>query len=183
MNNTYYHLLIVDDLFLNIHMLDHLFRNEGYAFSFATSGRDVFKILDREAIDLILLDVIMPVMDGYEICRRLKQDERTQDIPVIFLTSKTGQEDISYGFDCGAVDYITKPYNSTELVQRVRTHLELRRAKLLAKVNADNLAQANERLARQAEEMERATDKIAGLEKIIAGCDRCNERLAQHAAK
>lgn len=178
MNNTYYHLLIVDDLFLNIHMLDHLFRNEGYAFSFATSSQEVFKTAQKEAIDLILLDVIMPEMDGYQICQRLKRDPKTKDIPVIFLTSKTGQDDISYGFECGAVDYVTKPYNSTELVQRVRTHLDLRRARQLAKVNADNLVQANERLAQQAKEMAQATDRIADLERIIAECNRCNNLRA-----
>jgi len=178
MDSKLHHLLIVDDLFLHIHMLDHLFRNEGYAFSFATSGQEVFKIVQREAIDLILLDVLMPVMDGYQICRRLKQEERTRDIPVIFLTSKTGQDDISHGFDCGAVDYITKPYNSTELIQRVRTHLELRRAKQMAAVHGGNLAQANERLARQAKEMERHRQRIETLEKIISGCDRCKVQLA-----
>jgi putative two-component system response regulator len=76
--------------------------------------------------DLILLDIMMPGMDGYEVCRQLRENEKTQDIPVIFLTAKSTREDIVKGFEVGGQDYVTKPFGHHELLQRVKTHLELK---------------------------------------------------------
>jgi len=116
-------LLLVDDTPSNIDILiDMLFE---YDVIDALSAEEAFKVLKNEKIDLILLDVVMPKMNGYEMCEILKKDLHTANIPVIFLSSNSAPEDIQKGFLLGAVDYITKPFNKIELKSRIKTHLEL----------------------------------------------------------
>jgi len=120
-------LLIVDDSPSNIDLLLDILKSD-YKLTIATNGKNAIKLaLGKSKPDLILLDIVMPVMDGFEVCIRLKKNERTRDIPVIFLTAKTEIDDIIKGFDLGAVDYITKPFNRTELLARVKTHIELKK--------------------------------------------------------
>lgn len=123
-------ILIVDDVSRNLQVVGSFLREAGFNVSAASSGKQAMAIASDAAPDLILLDIMMPEMDGYETCRRLKADERTKDIPVVFLTAKTAQEDIVHGFELGAVDYITKPFQRQELLARVRVHVELRRSRL-----------------------------------------------------
>jgi PAS domain S-box-containing protein len=118
--------LMVDDTPANIDVLRKVLSIEGYRLSFANSGEKALKIVERAIPDLILLDVMMPGMDGFETCRHLKADEKTQDIPIIFITAKTDMEDLVEGFKAGAVDYITKPFRQEEVCMRVRTHLQTR---------------------------------------------------------
>lgn len=118
-------ILVVDDTLRNIQILDAILEKEGYRINVATNGPQALEIVKRARPHLILLDVMMPEMDGFEVCRRLKADETSRDIPVIFLTARTETEDLVEGFEVGAVDYVTKPFNSTELLVRVRTHLSL----------------------------------------------------------
>ncbi len=118
-------ILIVDDTPANIQTLTAILKANGYQISVATNGKQALDVLARVHPDLILLDVMMPEMDGYETCRRLKADEQLSQIPVIFLTAKTETADIVQGFELGAVDYVTKPFNTHELLARVRTHLAL----------------------------------------------------------
>jgi PAS domain S-box-containing protein len=118
--------LMVDDTPANIDVLRKVLSIEGYRLSFANSGEKALKIVERAIPDLILLDVMMPGMDGFETCRHLKSDEKTQDIPIIFITAKTDMEDLVEGFKAGAVDYITKPFRQEEVCMRVRTHLQTR---------------------------------------------------------
>jgi signal transduction histidine kinase len=106
-----------------------LLRNAGYAVTPATSGAEALKGLRVRVPDLILLDLMMPEMDGLDVCRRLKADPLTQQIPVIFLTASNEMEHLVKGFEAGAVDYVTKPFNPPELLARVRTHLELKHAR------------------------------------------------------
>lgn len=119
-------ILVVDDTPANIGILAEFLEADGYSVSFATNGEKAIKLtaLDRPA--LILLDVMMPVIDGFETCRRLKADPAVADIPVIFVTGKTEAKDIAAAFEAGGVDYITKPIRQEEVSARVRTHLELR---------------------------------------------------------
>src|SRR5262245_9470837 len=136
--------LVVDDTPANIQMLSTTLKGEGYQVSVATNGKQALEVSARVHPDLILLDVMMPEMDGFETCRRLKADEHSRQIPVIFLTAKTETADIVQGFELGAVDYVAKPFNAHELLARVSTHLtmdELRRS--LAAKNAE-LARAHE---------------------------------------
>jgi putative two-component system response regulator len=129
--NFKYQILIVDDVTDNIQVAMNILKEENYEFAFATSGEDALELLQDTHFDLILLDIMMPGIDGYEVCRRLKKDESTQDIPVIFLTAKSDVDSIDKGFKSGGVDYIIKPFHANELLARVKTHLELYKAKSL----------------------------------------------------
>ena len=117
--------LVVDDNQANIDVLKGIL-SDHYTVRVATSGRLALKaVFSQKPPDLILLDVMMPEMDGYEVCRLLKADERTQHIPIIFVTAKSEVRDEAYGFSIGAEDYLTKPVSAPIVLARVRTHLEL----------------------------------------------------------
>jgi signal transduction histidine kinase len=120
--------LAVDDTEQNLSVLGNILSDNNYLVSFATSGMEAFETLQELTPDLILLDVMMPEMDGYEVCKRIKENEKLKGIPVIFLTAKIGTEDIVKGFQLGASDYITKPFKKEELLARVKTHIDLRKA-------------------------------------------------------
>jgi PleD family two-component response regulator len=120
-------ILTVDDSPDSIALISELLK-ESYQVKVATNGKDALHIaFSPDPPDLILLDIMMPGMDGYEVCRQLKSDPQTSDIPVIFLTSKTDIENEEEGFNLGAVDYITKPISPPILRARVRTHLRLKK--------------------------------------------------------
>ncbi len=119
-------LLVVDDTPANIGVLYDILKPEGYLVSVAKSGEEAIRIATRALPDLILLDVMMPGIDGLETCSRLKQIEETRHIPVIFVTAKDDDDDLGRGFKAGAVDYITKPIMKEEVCARVRTHLRQR---------------------------------------------------------
>src|SRR6056297_703144 len=118
-------ILIVEDSPTNIQVLGRVLKNEGYELAIATDGKEGLQVAMNIRPDLILLDIMMPVMDGIESCKRLKKYDQTKDIPVIFLTARGNADDIIDGFKIGAVDYITKPFNSHELLARVKTHITL----------------------------------------------------------
>lgn len=141
-------ILIVDDTPANIQVLAAALKTQHYQISVATSGLQALEILDRVRPDLILLDVMMPEMDGFETCRRLKASELWSRIPVIFLTAKTEVADIVRGFEVGAVDYVAKPFNTHELLARVNTHLTIDQLQRdLGEKNAE-LARAHELVRR-----------------------------------
>ena len=119
-------ILIVDDIPENLQVLSAILTEEELEISFATNGMQALATVTHNPPDLILLDISMPEMDGFEVCKKLKADKITSQIPVIFLTARTQPEDIIKGFKSGAVDFITKPFNSSELLSRVKTHLELK---------------------------------------------------------
>jgi two-component system, sensor histidine kinase and response regulator len=119
-------ILIVDDVYRNIQLAAVILGENTYHFSFATDGKSALEIARQGGIDLVLLDVMMPGMDGYAVCSELQSDQKTADIPVIFLTAKSDTDSVVKGFDLGAVDYLTKPFQAAELHARVRTHLKLR---------------------------------------------------------
>ncbi len=118
-------ILIVDDTVKNIQVLGTVLKDQGYQINVAQNGVQALEIVQKVTPDLILLDVMMPEMDGFEACKRLKENPDTAEIPVIFLTAKVETDDIVKGFELGAVDYVTKPFNTTELLVRVNTHLSL----------------------------------------------------------
>jgi signal transduction histidine kinase len=122
-------ILVVDDVPKNIQILGSILREEGYEISFALNGRDALSKVEASRPDIILLDVMMPEMDGYETCSFLRENESTRDIPVIFLTAKTDEESRIKGFQVGAQDYVTKPFNTPELLARVNTHLQLKKVR------------------------------------------------------
>lgn len=118
-------ILIADDTVRNLQILGDVLEREGFQINVAQNGKQAIDIAGKVIPDLILLDVMMPEMDGFEVCSALKADPDTAGIPVIFLTARVETDDIVRGFELGAVDYITKPFNTTELMVRVRTHLSI----------------------------------------------------------
>ena len=119
-------ILVVDDERINLELLVNLLSGD-YQVLVAKNGRMALSVMDKNMPDLILLDIMMPEMDGYEVCRRLKENHETRDIPVIFLTARQDAESEARGFELGAVDYITKPFHGSTVRARVRTHLRLKR--------------------------------------------------------
>lgn len=168
-------LLIVDDMPENIRILGSSLEYEGYVISFATSGEQAIEIALKNKIDLVLLDIMMPGMDGYQVCRALKREACTRDIPVIFITAKTGKEDIVRGFEAGAVDYITKPFNAAELSARVRTHVELVKARQVIENQAEELAWTNKRLVEKNKRLQQAIDEIETLKGLLPVCSGCKK--------
>ncbi len=119
-------ILIVDDTPDNIRVLGTILKQEGYNIRVATNGVEALETVTKVSPDLILLDVMMPRMDGFETCLNLKKNPETQNIPILFVSAKGEVEDITTGFEVGGVDYITKPYKSVEIIARIKTHLALR---------------------------------------------------------
>ena len=120
-------LLIVDDKATNLDLLREMLTPLGHQIFFATSGAKALEIATSVQPDLVLLDVMMPEMDGFETCRRFKQDEALGEIPIIFVTARTDVDDLAQAFAAGAVDYITKPVKQPEVQARVATHLRIQR--------------------------------------------------------
>lgn len=137
------HILIVDDVAENIQVAMNILKEGNYEFSFAEDGQTALNILNQESIDfdLILLDIMMPGESGFEICKKIKNNPRIKDLPVIFLTARVDLESIERGFAVGGVDYITKPFHAVELLARVRNHIQLYRAKSFLKQQNIDLEQ------------------------------------------
>ena len=115
--------LVVDDTKANIDVLVETLRGD-YKLSVATDGERALRSVEKSPPDIILLDIMMPGMDGYEVCRRLKAAPQTREIPVIFLSALNEAKDKTTGFDVGAADYVTKPFEAAEVRARVHTHLQ-----------------------------------------------------------
>ncbi len=119
-------ILIVDDIPSNIRLMVTILDKNGYNVSYAQSGADALVLCEKVNFDLVLLDVMMPGMDGFEVCTELHGMEAYRNTPIIFLTARTDQESIIRGFEIGGVDYVTKPFNEQELLVRINTHLALK---------------------------------------------------------
>lgn len=149
--------MIVDDDPININLIAH-FLGDKYQINIATNGEEALEQIPMRQPDLILLDIMMPVMDGYEVCQKLKDDERTKNIPVIFLTGMSEAEDETKGLEIGAVDYIKKPIHAPIFLSRVQTHLELKK-------HRDHLehlvADRTEALKKTFEDLQKAHEKIS----------------------
>jgi len=141
-------ILLVDDQPRNLQLLGNALFNNGYDVALASSGREALDLIAESAPDLVLLDVMMPDMDGFEACEKLKSSGMAPDLEVIFVTAKTQREDLLRGFDVGGVDYITKPIQIPEVLARVKSQISLKFAK-------DELRQANRKLSRVIEDQQR----------------------------
>lgn len=151
--------MVVDDQPANLKLLVDSLLDYNFTPLTAINGERALKQIRHAKPDIILLDVMMPGIDGFETCRRLKADPETADIPVIFMTALTDVEDITMGFNVGGVDYLAKPVNLAEVVVRMNTHLSLSR--LNRELRARNV------------ELARALAEVKTLEGIIPICCRC----------
>ncbi|MBF0525675.1 MAG: response regulator, partial [Deltaproteobacteria bacterium] len=156
-------ILAVDDTEINLDLLVETL-GDLYEVIVAVNGFDALEIVASAPPDLILLDIMMPGMDGYEVCRRLKADDRSRDIPVIFITAMGESEDETKGLELGAIDYLTKPINPAIVQARVKNHLQLKLAQEeLARQNEILEIKVQERtreLARTMEEKERIQSEL-----------------------
>jgi len=159
-------ILIVDDVFLNIHMVKDILTENGYDLHSATHGRKALEKVESENYDLILLDVRMPEIDGFEVCARLRANPKTKDVPIIFLTGEDESASIIKGFEAGAMDYVVKPFYGAELLARVRTHLELSHSRKALK-------DMNDRLMHEIEERKK-------IEKELRASKERYQFLAEH---
>ncbi|MEZ5070252.1 MAG: response regulator [Bacteroidales bacterium] len=119
-------ILVVDDNPTNLKLVGNVLKEVGYRLSLALDGPNAMKILEQYPIDLILLDIMMPGIDGFTVCQRLKESKAFRDIPIIFLTARDDLDDVVRGFELGGVDYITKPFRKEELLVRVNNHVKLK---------------------------------------------------------
>ena len=153
--------LLVDDNPKNIQVLANTLMEMDYDIDFAENGQDALEVIEEEDFDLILMDVMMPVMDGYTACEEIKKLDNKKDIPLIFLTAKTDKESVSRGFEVGGVDYVSKPFNANELLARVKTHIEL-------KDGRDKLKNMNvileEKVDERTEELRKAKEELEELD-------------------
>ncbi len=139
-------ILIVDDNPTNIDVLFDFLSDLGYEVLVAEDGRSALERIEFAVPDVILLDIMMPHVDGFEVCRRLKENPETEDIPVMFMTALGSITDKLKGFEMGAVDYITKPFQNQEVLARVRTHITLRRMRKDLEARNEQLQAQNEAL-------------------------------------
>lgn len=135
--------LIVDDNKENLKVVSNYLKREGYEIALSLNAENAYSVLENHEIDLVLLDVMMPGEDGYTFCRRIKKEDRFKEIPVIFLTAMSDTENLVEGFKAGGVDYITKPFRKEELLARVKSHVELSKAKKSIIAQANLIQQIN----------------------------------------
>lgn len=154
-------IVIVDDIQENVRILHHAIKDEPYSFAIAYSGKELLQILEQHQVTLILLDVMLPDIDGFTLAQQIRSEPRFKEIPIIFVTARSEQEDRLRGFEAGGVDYVSKPFDSREILQRVRTHVNLRRAL--------------EEQRRLNKELQAALDRVKTLEGIIPICSKCKK--------
>ncbi|MCU4162783.1 response regulator [Carboxylicivirga caseinilyticus] len=139
-------ILIIDDNTKNLQVLANILSSNHYDVEIGISGFDVFNWLEHEIFDLLLLDIMMPEIDGFEVCRRIRKNNQYDLMPIIFISAKTDSQSMVEGFDSGGQDYISKPFDQAELLARVKTHIELRKSKeSLKRLNTDLEQLVNER--------------------------------------
>lgn len=158
-------ILIVDDTPNNLRLLSSILTEQGYKVRLAPNGSLALTSIRKKAPDLILLDVLMPEINGYEICQQLKADDQYKDIPVLFISALQDAPDITQAFQAGGVDYITKPFNENEVIARVKAHIDLKSSRdELLKTTKELEATNNELLQAQKELIQLATtDPLTGL--------------------
>lgn len=142
-------ILIVDDLPQNVQVLHQILNTGEYSFAIASDGEEALRLVEKKLPDLILLDIMLGDIDGFEVCKRLKEKPETAQIPIIFLTAKVELEDKVRGFKLGAIDYITKPFENAEVVARVQTHIQLKKS-------IDMIRDYNQQLSEIVEDMKKS---------------------------
>ncbi|MBN2682924.1 MAG: response regulator [Bacteroidales bacterium] len=146
MENKEKYILIVDDNTTTLQFAGKILKNEGFQISLAKDGESAISLLKENNFDLVLLDIMMPGINGIEVCKKIKTIDTIKDTPIVFLTAKTQPEDLVEGFGAGGNDYITKPFNKEELLARVLTHIELGVVRKQLSESIVKLKNANEKI-------------------------------------
>lgn len=171
-------ILAVDDNPRNLQLITSLLSQKGYKVVVANSGENALKYLMLKKPDLILLDIMMPGMSGYEVCEEISKNPDLVGVPVIFLTAKSELNDVVTGFRLGAVDYITKPFRGEEVIARIETHLELRRVRTELELKNDLIAQETNKLRTAIAEKDRFFSILShDLRAPLAGFQAATELL------
>ena len=171
-NPSDFTVLIVDDTPVNLQILGSNLKSEKFKVEFAVNGIKALEWLKQKPFDIVLLDIMMPEMSGFEVCEKIRSDSNFDDMPVIFLTAKSDSESIIRGFELGAQDYVTKPFDTKELLIRVKTQLELKQSK--ERIKSINLtleqkvAERTIELAKANIELEKANRDLLSLDKAKA---------------
>jgi DNA-binding response OmpR family regulator len=161
MNNTANQdtLLIVDDIPTNVSILAHFLKTAGFKVLIAQNGKRAIQNAEYAQPDLILMDIMMPEMNGFDACRILKSQEKTQEIPIIFMTALTDTVDKLKGFELGAADYITKPIQQEEVLARVKSHIKICKLQRQLQVQNQQLQQQADKLAKRNDIMTKENEK------------------------
>lgn len=138
------YILAIDDEQLNLELIRFILERHSFLYAGTSDNEQVIPLLKKKLPDLILLDIVMPRVDGYEMCQKIKSHKEYRDIPIIFLTGKVQVKDKVKGFEVGGVDYVTKPFNEQELLARIKTHVELVTARKQIEQQAENLQRSNQ---------------------------------------
>jgi DNA-binding response OmpR family regulator/DNA-binding CsgD family transcriptional regulator len=166
-------ILVIDDAMDDLQLLGKLMESLNVDMSFANSAQKALDILESFTPDLIVLDIIMPEIDGFELCEIINKNESTKDIPIIFISAKDNIEDIEKGFTLGARDYITKPFMKEELVSRVSTQLDVRAKEIkLRELNKNLEKRVNNRTAELSEKKEKLAEYSATLRVLLENRDK-----------
>lgn len=152
--------MIVDDVSINTQLLEEILKDK-YNLIIARDGKEAVKLSMEQLPDLILMDVMMPEIDGFQACREIKKNDKTWEIPIIFITAKDKEDDTVQGFEAGGVDYIAKPFNHRELKARISTHLELKNTK--------------DKLKDKVKELQTALSEIKTLKGLLPICSHCKK--------
>ena len=174
-------ILMVDDNPANLQVLQATLEGKGYRLLAARDGASALAAAAKAAPDLVLLDIMLPDMDGFDVCRRLKSDPETSEIPVIFLSALEHTQDKVKGFELGAVDYITKPFQSEEVIARVHTHLTLRCLQRQVREANAELTELNQDLEQKV--AERSRDLMRSRDGIIFALAKMTEARDDHTGK
>ena len=164
MEKEKYTILVVDDNPNNLHLIVNILIYAGYSVQFATSGAQALEILKNNSnFDLIILDVEMPGMNGYELCKIIRTDSNFMDLPVIFLTAYGDMDKKLIGFEAGAQDFVTKPFEDEELLSRIKIHIELKTTREKLKILNEKL---NVKVEEKTRELELAYDELKKQDKL-----------------
>jgi len=200
-SNQHINILVVDDNEFNIDVIVGFLEGDGYVLYKAFNGVEALDLIERHSFDLILLDINMPKMNGFEVCKIVKSNSRTKDIPIIFLTASTDSNSIAYAFEIGASDYLQKPYSGIELTMRIKTHLrskfylediKAKQLKLAQIAVTDNLTKLynsfyfDSRIKSHQQKKDRFSIlyiKLSNMEQVnrILGVDNANKIIKQYA--
>jgi class 3 adenylate cyclase len=160
-------ILVVDDLDQNIRLLEAVLEPRGFGVVAASSGEEALERVADDAVDLVLLDIVMPEMDGYEVCRRLRADDSTRYLPIVMITASGEQEKVA-AIECGADDFIAKPFDQSELLARVRSLLRIKRYHDTIEAQAAELAAWNQQLEQRVEEQVAELERMGRLRRFLS---------------